>query len=62
MAITIDKAIKNLNAGRLDCGMIPEEEFTQTMDLAAEGLKAVKAYRRNLLFPGDDLLRGEAPE
>lgn len=42
----IDKAIKNLTAGREDCGMIPEGEYTQTIDLATEALKWIQFHRR----------------
>lgn len=60
--ITLDKAIKNLKAGRKDCGMIPEEEFTATIDLATEGLKAVKRLRVMFGFQADAKLPGEKKE
>jgi 2-methylisocitrate lyase-like PEP mutase family enzyme len=47
--MNVDKAIKNLKAGRKDCGMIPPEKYTATIDLAVEALKAVQYVRRN--FP-----------
>ena len=43
--MNIDKAIKNLRAGRKDCGMIPPEEFTPTIDLAIEALERIKEAR-----------------
>ncbi len=39
------KAIGNLARGRIDAGMIPEKEYTQTLDLAIEALKRVQAGR-----------------
>ncbi len=42
--VTIDKAIKNLKAGRKDAGMIPEAEYTATIDLAIEALTSFR-YR-----------------
>jgi hypothetical protein len=45
MTISIDKAIKNLQAGREDCGMIPEKEYTVTIDFAIEALKRLKRVR-----------------
>lgn len=42
----IEKAIENLSAGREDCGMIPEEEYTQTIDLSIEALKRCQEHRR----------------
>ena len=41
----IDRAIRNLTDGREDCGMIPFEEYTLTIDLAIEALKQVKESR-----------------
>jgi len=60
--VKISKAIKNLIAGRKDCGMIPSEEYTQTIDLATEALKQLRRLR-NLPF-GSPLppLPGETPE
>ena len=58
----IDKAIKNLRAGRKDCGMIPPEEYTATIDLATEALKRVKSLRvsgkpdRWSILPGETSL------
>jgi len=55
----IEKAIANLTAGREDCGMIPGEEYTQTIDLATEALKRVKKARHykhdltQVLLPGE---------
>ena len=43
--MTIDKAIKNLKAGREDAGMIPPEEYIATIDLAVEALKLIKNSR-----------------
>lgn len=40
--MTIDRAIKNLKAGRKDCGMIPPEEYTPTIDLAIKALRELK--------------------
>ncbi len=58
----IDKAIKNLEAGRRDCGMIPPEEFTSTMNLAIEALKRVKKERTGYETYAPDLLPGETEE
>jgi len=41
----IDKAIANLTAGREDCGMIPSDEYTQTIDQAVEALKRIRSGR-----------------
>lgn len=38
----ISRAIKNLEAGRKDAGMISPEDYTPTIDLAIEGLKNLK--------------------
>ncbi|MBA7475676.1 hypothetical protein ES707_11049 [subsurface metagenome] len=57
--ITIDKAIKNLKAGREDCGMIPPEEFTPTIDLAREALKEVERLRSHKAFNVQKTLPGE---
>lgn len=62
MPITIDKAIKNLIAGREDCGMIPEEEYTPTIDLAAEALKRVKRYKKLWAAWHMELLPGETED
>ena len=62
MTITIDKAIRNLKAGRKDCGMIPEEEYTPTVDLAIEALKREKARRDFYGHSVSTLLPGEAEE
>lgn len=55
----IDKAIKNLTAGRKDCGMIPGEEYTQTIDLAIAALKRVKSLRLHGLPDRYSILPGE---
>ncbi|MDO9334188.1 MAG: hypothetical protein Q7T57_06685 [Dehalococcoidales bacterium] len=60
--MTIDKAIKNLKAGRRDCGMIPLGEFTSTMDLAIEALKRVKDMRVSPCTTADEILPGETEE
>ena len=55
----IDRAIENLTAGREDASMIPEEEYTQTIDLAIEAMKECQKRRagtRHLelwLLPGE---------
>lgn len=41
----LQKAIENLTAGREDCGMIPEEEYTQTIELGIEALKYLQHLR-----------------
>ncbi len=41
----LDRAIKNLKAGRRDAGMIPGDEYTPTLDLATEALKVILALR-----------------
>lgn len=60
--MNIDKAIKNLKAGRRDCGMIPPEEFTATIDLAIEALKRVKWNRKNYAVYRTSLLPGETKD
>lgn len=46
MPITINKAIKNLTAGRKDAGMIPEDEYTPTCDLAIEALQFFQEFQK----------------
>lgn len=60
--MNIAKAIKNLTAGREDCGMIPEDEYTPTMDLAAEALKRLAFNRLNTIASSDGLLPGETED
>jgi hypothetical protein len=55
----IEKAIKNLKAGRKDAGMIPPKEFTATIDLAIEALQRIKDMRRSPCTTADELLPGE---
>jgi len=60
--MTLAEAIQNLTAGREDCGMIPEDEYTQTIDLAIEALKQIgqiRAYAKHLFLP---LLPGETKD
>ena len=38
----INKAISNLIAGRKDAGMIPTDEYRQTIDMAIAALKIVR--------------------
>lgn len=58
----ISKAIKNLTRGRKDAGMIPEKEYTATIDLATEALKREKARREGFFTMVGKLLPGETPE
>jgi len=58
----LEKAIENLTAGREDCGMIPEEEYTQTIDLAIEALKVIKRNRQNHPDIRFSLLPGETED
>jgi len=57
--MNIPTAIENLKAGREDCGMIPPEEYTPTIDLAIEALKRLQkirgwdTYGHKLLLPGE---------
>lgn len=60
--MNIDKAIKNLTAGREDCGMIPPEEYTPTIDLATEALKRFKAMRDTGISNIAYLLPGETKD
>jgi len=60
--MTIDRAIKNLKAGRKDCGMIPEEEYTATIDLAIAALGQFVILRKALPLFKDNLLPGETEE
>lgn len=60
--MTIDKAIKNLTAGREDCGMIPPEEYTQTIDLAIKALEEIREARTYSIGLIPDLLPGETKE
>ena len=55
----IDRAIENLTAGREDAGMIPEEEYTQTIDLAIEAMKEWKKRKAGTKHPELWLLPGE---
>ena len=58
----LDRAIENLKRGRKDAGMIPEDEYTPTLDLATEALKRVKDSRRpDPLYP-ETPLPGETEE
>ena len=57
----LERVIENLTAGREDCGMIPSDEFTQTIDLAIEAVKSV-VQDRALRLPGRLVpLPGETP-
>jgi len=60
--MTLDEAIKNLKAGREDAGMIPEEEYTPTMDLAIEALERVRDDRQLIDLEDRGLLPGETEE
>jgi hypothetical protein len=60
--MTIDKAIKNLRAGKKDCGMIPDNEFTATFDLAIEALKRVRLQHAPGGVTTPRLLPGETEE
>jgi len=44
----LDKVIKNLKSGRKDAGMIPTEEYTQTLDSAVKTLKRIKSQRQDI--------------
>ena len=57
--MNIHKAIKNLTRGRQDAGMIPEKEFTQTINLAIEALKRVEDMRISPCTTADEILPGE---
>ncbi|MCK4723093.1 MAG: hypothetical protein KAT75_07305 [Dehalococcoidia bacterium] len=59
MAITIDRAIENLERGRKDAGMIPEDEYTPTLDLATEAMKEIRKEREQGIVSPNDLLPGE---
>ncbi len=58
----IEEAIKNLEVGRKDCGMIPEKEYTRTIDLAIESLSYVREQREKGGIFGVPLLKGETVE
>ena len=58
----LDRAIENLKRGRKDAGMIPEDEYTPTLDLATEALKREKEYRLTRGNRTFDLLPGETKE
>lgn len=45
--MNLHKAIENLKAGREDAGMIPEDEYTPTLDLAREALERVQNIQDN---------------
>jgi len=62
MTITIKKAIKNLTAGREDAGMIPEEEYTQTIDLSIEALQFFQEFQKVTGSHQDARLPSEAEE
>ena len=47
MTISIDEAIKNLKAAKKDAGMVPEDEWAPTLNLAIEALKRVKKCRED---------------
>ncbi|MDP3052263.1 MAG: hypothetical protein Q8N42_02025 [bacterium] len=42
MTIDIDQAIKNLKAAKKDAGMVPDDEWTPTLNLAIKALKHEK--------------------
>ena len=44
----LDKIIANLKKGRKDAGMIPTEEYTQTLDSAVKTLKRIKSQRQDI--------------
>lgn len=61
MTISVYEAIKNLQAGRADAGMIPEKEYTQTIDTAIAALIHVRdshpgGYISQEEFIGDEYL------
>ena len=60
--MNINKAIKNLIAGRENYRKIPKEEYTQTMDLATEALKRYKVNREVPGFTYWGLLPGETED
>lgn len=60
--MNISKAIENLKAGREDCGMIPPEEYTPTIDLATEALKFIDYCRSGDFDPPFELLPGETKD
>ena len=58
----LSKAIKNLIRGREDCGMIPSEEYTATIDLATEASKRLQKLREDNAPRANFILPGETPE
>jgi len=60
--MTIDKAIKNLKRARKDCGMIPPEEYTPTIDLAVEALEFYLREKRANVSGIWSLLPGETKD
>jgi len=55
----LNRAIYNLTEGREDCGMIPPDEYTLTIDMAIAALARVRYQRGQSVFPYDTLLPGE---
>jgi len=41
----IDKAIKNLKAAKKDAGMVPDDEWAPTLNMAIEALERIKEAR-----------------
>ncbi|MBA7645328.1 hypothetical protein ES703_53083 [subsurface metagenome] len=58
----LDRAIENLKRGRKDAGMIPEDEYTQTLDLASEALKRIRQFRNRRGVSMIAPLKGETKE
>jgi len=57
--MTLTKAIDNLIKGRDDCGMIPPEEYTLTIDMAIAGLSRIRHQRLSRINPDVTKLPGE---
>lgn len=58
----LSKAIENLRRGRKDAGMIPGKEYTATIDLATEAMKAIQRHRHTNMPAAFIVLKGETPE
>jgi len=60
--MNIARAIENLKAAKRDAGMVPDEEWLPTLNLAIEALKRVKEARKKVYFTARSLLPGETKE
>ncbi len=58
----LERAIKNLKAAKKDCGMIPSDEYTPTINLAIEAMEAVKMERNGDVYAPIPALPGETEE